>query len=253
MIIRDALVKLITLNMWCGKLFGKLEPFIEKNRSYTDVFCFQEVLDNKPGVKSAVFKDGTEDSFDRIRNILGNDFEGYSALPHPNERGLAMFVNRRWKVVERREEYVYGKKNTMVDNKWSTLGINVLYSRIRRGKEEYSIWTTHGIFVNMEKNDTKETIEQSNNLKSLIDKVSGKKILCGDLNLHPDTESIRILERIPMRNLVRDYGIKSTRTPYYEFPQQYADYIFTSYDINVKNFEAMPDIVSDHLPLSLDC
>ena len=253
MIIEGVLVRLITLNMWCGKLFDKLGPFIERNRDYTDVFCLQEVLDNKPGVKSAVFKDGTEDSFDRIRNILGDDFEGYSALPHPNERGLAMFVNKRWKIMERKEEYVYGKKNTMADNKWSTLGINVLYSRIRMDNEEYNIWTTHGIFINMEKNDTKETIEQSVNLKSMIEKVSGKRILCGDLNLHPDTESIRILERIPMRNLVIDYGIKSTRTPYYGFPQQYADYIFTSHDINVKNFEAMPDIVSDHLPLLLEC
>ena len=253
MIIEGVLVRLITLNMWCGKLFDKLGPFIERNREYADVFCLQEVLDNKPGVKSAVFKDGTEDSFDRIRNIIGDDFEGYSALPHPNERGLAMFVNKRWEIMERKEEYVYGKKNAMVDNKWSTLGINVLYSRIRMDNEEYNIWTTHGIFINMEKNDTKETIEQSVNLKSMIEKVSGKRILCGDLNLHPDTESIRILERIPMRNLVIDYGIKSTRTPYYGFPQQYADYIFTSHDINVKNFEAMPDIVSDHLPLLLEC
>lgn len=246
-------MKLITLNIWCGKLFDKLGPFIERNKDNTDVFCFQEVLDNRPGVKSAVFKDGTEDSFERIRSILGDDFEGYSALPHPNERGLAMFVNKRWEIEERKEEYAYGKKNSMVDNKWSTLGINVLYSRISMRNEEYNIWTTHGIFINMEKNDTRETIEQSVNLKSMIERVGGKRILCGDLNLHPNTESIRILESIPMRNLVKDYRIKSTRTPYYEFPQQYADYIFVSYDINVKNFAAMPDVVSDHLPLSLEC
>ena len=246
-------LKLITLNIWCGKLFDKLEPFIEKNRNDTDIFCFQEVLDNEPGIKSAVFKDGTEDVFSRIGRILGDGFEGYSALPHPGERGLATFVNKGWDILDKKEEYVLGKKNSMVDNKWSTLGINVLYSKIGKGDQEYNIWTTHGIFINMDKNDTKETIEQSINLKSMMEKVDGKRILCGDLNLHPNTESIKIIEDIPMRNLVKEYGIKSTRTPYYGFPQPYADYIFTSYDIEVKEFAAMPDVVSDHLPLSVVC
>ena len=60
-------MRLITLNIWCGKLSGELIDFVKSKSTTTDVFCFQEVLDNRRGIPSAVFKDGSEDIANRLR------------------------------------------------------------------------------------------------------------------------------------------------------------------------------------------
>jgi endonuclease/exonuclease/phosphatase family metal-dependent hydrolase len=78
------------------------------------------------------------------------------------------------------------------------------------------------------------------------------KILCGDLNLKPDTQSLKILEE-GMVNQIAINNIKSTRSvQYYPKAERFADYIFISKDIHVNSFKVLPDEVSDHLPLFLD-
>ena len=245
-------LRLVTLNVWCGKLFDELIGFVKEEAYSTDVFCFQEVLDNKEGVPSAVFKDGREDIVTQFRRALP-DFYAYSSIPQTNERGLATFVKNSWKVEDIKEEYVFGGKNTMSDNKWSTIGINMLYTRISAGGEQFNIWNLHGKFVAPDKKDYPETLEQSRKISNIIAPIAGKRILCGDFNLDPDTESIRILERIPLRNLIKEYKIKSTRTRYYDLPAQFADYIMPSEEVRVSDFGVINKVVSDHLPLYVKC
>jgi len=84
-----------------------------------------------------------------------------------------------------------------------------------------------------------------------MDTINTPKILCGDLNLRPDTESMRILEH-GMNNLITEYSIQSTRTRYYTKPEKFADYILTSPEILINEFRVMPEEVSDHCPLYLD-
>lgn len=83
-----------------------------------------------------------------------------------------------------------------------------------------------------------------------MDTVETPKILCGDFNLRPDTTSISTLKE-GMNDLIRRHGITSTRTQLYDKPEKYADYIFTSPEINVIDFNVWDDVVSDHNPLSL--
>ncbi|HSE34638.1 MAG TPA: endonuclease/exonuclease/phosphatase family protein, partial [Candidatus Paceibacterota bacterium] len=77
-----------------------------------------------------------------------------------------------------------------------------------------------------------------------------------DFNILPDTESMSILEN-GMRNLVKEFGVESTRTPlyrHYSNPEEpnYADYVLVSPDVRVTRFEVLPDVVSDHSPLLLE-
>ncbi len=76
--------------------------------------------------------------------------------------------------------------------------------------------------------------------------------MIGDFNLFPDTESIAMLERSGLQNLIRQYGITSTRTHYYSRKEKYADYAFVSEGIDVGDFKILPDVVSDHSPLYLE-
>ena len=81
------------------------------------------------------------------------------------------------------------------------------------------------------------------------------KILCGDFNLMPETESIKMLGEA-MRDLIKDYKITNTRNEIswktYNNKQYFADFTFVSKDINVLNFEVPYNEVSDHLPMILE-
>jgi endonuclease/exonuclease/phosphatase family metal-dependent hydrolase len=81
--------------------------------------------------------------------------------------------------------------------------------------------------------------------------INNKKILCGDFNLMPDTQSLQIIAE-GMNNLIATYKITSTRTNYYPKEEKFADYIFTSPDIKVNQFAVLRDEVSDHAPLMID-
>jgi endonuclease/exonuclease/phosphatase family metal-dependent hydrolase len=80
--------------------------------------------------------------------------------------------------------------------------------------------------------------------------VNRAKILCGDLNLRPDTQSLSLLEE-GMCNLIKSYGITSTRTRFYTRKDRYADYVLTSPEVVVKSFQVLDTAVSDHFPLFL--
>lgn len=78
-------------------------------------------------------------------------------------------------------------------------------------------------------------------------------VLCGDFNLLPDTESIRIIEQARLKNLITENGIVSTRTSHYTRADKFADYIFVSQqNVEVKSFNVLPDEVSDHSPLVIE-
>ncbi len=55
-----------------------------------------------------------------------------------------------------------------------------------------------------------------------------------------------------MRNLVKEFGITSTRSSYYAKPERFADYTLASNDIKVNEFKILPDEVSDHLAMYLN-
>lgn len=78
------------------------------------------------------------------------------------------------------------------------------------------------------------------------------QVLCGDLNLTPNNESLNLLTQ-GRRNLIEEYGVGTTR-PHHtsESGTGYCDYAIVTPDLNVINFEVLPDVVSDHLALLLE-
>lgn len=68
----------------------------------------------------------------------------------------------------------------------------------------------------------------------------------------PETKSLKMLEDLGMRNLIRESGVTSTRSSHYKKPLRFADYTLVSPDIKVNDFKVLPDEVSDHLAMYLD-
>ena len=114
------------------------------------------------------------------------------------------------------------------------------------------IFNFHGLWNGQGKTDTEDRLRQSENIINFLKTLSGEIILCGDFNLRPDTESIKIFEDFGLKNLIKDYNIKSTRTSFYEKEEKFADYIFVSAGVRVMEFKVLPEEISDHAALYLD-
>lgn len=263
-------MKLETLNIWGGKIFEPLLEHLKKQASIVDIFCFQEVyhttaedekvmrLQEQKNAK--VFFNTMPSRVDIYRSIQEKliDFTSYFSYAqefhefgHKVYYGLAIFVKKGITVQKEGEVFVYRGKNTWVENNHASLGRNVQYIQFELNGKPCIIANLHGLWTGGGKEDTLERVEQSKKVKAFLDDFKGAKILCGDFNLLPQTESIKILEE-GMKNLVKEYAVSSTRSHLYEKPNKFADYILTSLDVKVKDFQVLQDVVSDHLPLVLD-
>jgi len=241
-------MKLISLNIW-GAIVR--DPFIEfiKQHKDTDIFCFQEVYDNSFKKLSSDQKDGTSGNiFSELKELLPN----HQAFFRPvikDEYGIAAFVKSDITVVAEGEIKIH--LNTKHLEQTGHHDRNMQWLEVSRDQKIYSILNVHGLWNGMGKTDTEDRLLQSQKIRAFMDTIRTPKILCGDFNLKPDTESVKILEK-GMKNLVSEYNVESTRTSFYTKPEKFADYIFTSLEIAINRFEVMKDEVSDHAALLLD-
>ncbi len=65
---------------------------------------------------------------------------------------------------------------------------------IRIGDTPVTVVNFHGLWNGKGKTDTPDRIAQSQNILRFLEGVDGEIILCGDFNLLPDTESLRMFE-----------------------------------------------------------
>ena len=248
-------MKLVTLNIWGGHLYEPLLNFVEtvnsprpEIKNAIDVFCFQEVYHR------ADEKISTEDR--QVRLNIFSDIQ--KKLPHHRgyfrpivnqSYGICLFINKDIEVLSEGSAAVY--LNPGYKGSGPTHSREIQWLQCIHGEKVYTLFNFHGLWNGKGKEDCMDRIEQSKKIRDLVCTFDGPKIICGDFNLRPDTESMKILE-IGMHNLIRTYGVNSTRTSYYPKEERYADYILTSHGIMIHDFKVLPDEVSDHSPLYVE-
>ncbi len=251
-------MRLVSLNTMCGRSLYPLMRFFRKAKNDTDIFCLQEVSNTTQEIVDQRHPDefmcGT--LFEKISSEL-TDFTGSFAAFHddPHRMSLAIFWRSDLKAVA--QNFLVYKPQKALEKgskifsprKLQHLTVNF------RGKR-LLVANFHGLWNAGPKTDTPERIEQSRKVLEFMELCDPPKILSGDFNLLPNTESMRILE-VGMKNLIKEFNIQSTRTPlyrHYDNPEEpnFADYMLVSPEIAVQKFEVLPDIVSDHSPLLLD-
>ncbi len=243
-------MKLISLNLWGGRV---REPLLEffKSRVDTDVFCLQEVYHDAHG-KDTIWDKANLDTLDDVRQVLPDHTVFYH--PHLGDWwGLALFAEKSIAFHEVGESYVHLYKGH--DMEREVLGHtakNLQYGHMTFKGKPLTIINFHGLWNGKGKTDCAERIEQSKKIAAFIAGIKGEIIFCGDFNLLPDTQSIKMIEETGLRNLITEYGITSTRTSFYDKPEKFADYMFVSKGLQVKDFKVLPDEVSDHAPLLLE-
>lgn len=245
-------MKLITLNTWGGRVKEPFVEFIEKYRD-VDIFCFQEVYDKSEEILGEEYPDSNHNLFIELTDLLPNHNGFFRPALH-GVYGIAIFIKKDYLVSDEGEILIHARNQDGVMNDGHH-DRNMQWIKFSCDGRAYTVFNVHGLWNGKGKDDTQERISQSKIIKECINGTPDPKILCGDFNLNPETESVVILEK-GMNNLVKDYAISTTRTNiYFAKPgktEKFADYIFTSPDIRVKNFAVLPDEVSDHAALFLE-
>ncbi|MBX3710028.1 MAG: endonuclease/exonuclease/phosphatase family protein [Gammaproteobacteria bacterium] len=240
-------MKLITLNIWGGHVQTPLLEFIKRHQEI-DIFCLQEVYHNASEKISDEDRKVCLNVFSEIQSLL-LDHEGFFRPVVEKVYGISMFIRKNIEILREGEIQIYDNPN--YHGRGPTHSRNLQWVECRINRKIYFIVNIHGLWNGKGKKDSPERIAQSRRIKEFVDTIDTPKILCGDFNLRPDTESIKILEK-EMRNLIKTYNIQSTRTNLYPKEEKFADYIFTSSGVTVNNFAVLKDEVSDHSPLLLD-
>ena len=258
-------MKAIFLNTWGGKVFEPLVRFLRESAPTTDFFCLQEIFDS-PYARTVSWG-GHADIWKQLSAALG-DFEPYYApavsgfdgdmtADFDLSFGNAIFAKNNIPIGAHGQFFICGEDRAA--SPVNEMFPHVLqYVRFAREGKEYTLANLHGIAYPGTKRDTPERIVQSQRALDFLKGEKGKKILGGDFNLMPDTESIRMIEAAGMRNLIKEFGITTTRSTisYAQYPesdrQYFADYAFVSPGTAVTKFTVPQILISDHLPLIVE-
>lgn len=252
----EKIMKLLSLNIWGGQIFEPLMEFFQKHSKEVDIFCLQEVFstssDKKEsrGIRANIFQEITSvfKEFDGFFApvVEDQDFEG--SVDFSLSYGLAIFIRKSVKYSPPGHFFVYSGR----DARYGHPRI-MQYVRLRKDNKNITIANLHGLVLESPdlKMDGPERLEQSQKIREFLEQERDAKILCGDFNLRPDTESLSILEK-DMANLIKTYNVATTRSPLYTRSEKFADYTLVSPEIQVKDFRVLQDVVSDHLPMLLE-
>ncbi len=258
-------MKIIFLNIWGGKLYAPLMEFLRAAAPDTDFFCLQEVFDSPEknralswGGRADIFKDlcAALPDFTPYFTVAVKDFDGDEYLDFPLSHGITIFAKKKIAVLSHGDFMIAGEG-------WPHHGDirafphKLQYVRFEKKGTPYTLANVHGVAYPGTKRDTPERLAQSHKIVDFLAAESGEKILGGDFNLMPDTESIRMIERAGFHNLITDFRIPSTRNQlsYGQYPeaerQYFADFAFVPPAIRVIDFQIPRIEISDHLPLTL--
>lgn len=268
---KDWTMEIMCLNGWGGKLHEYLLPYVQTVAP--QILCLQEVVHSPESEKDwLTYRDG-----EHVLPQRANLFRDVSkALPEhvaifcpaaqgvlwdggqtvPSQWGLATFVHKSVPIV--------GQVQGFVHKEFSPAGFgDHPRSRSAHGVRVYdynlqcfiSVTHMHGLRDLNGKMDTPERAEQAMRLLNLSRQISEPDdvaVICGDFNVEPDSETLRVLTDAGFSELVTGRGFTSTRNAQYKKPGRFADYLLISDIDSVQKFDVVYDPeVSDHCPLVL--
>lgn len=236
-----------------GNLLHPLLNFIKDQNP--DIVCAQEIFSSniKVGYDKEKFK-----TFELIAELFPhNFFAPTNSFEYINQKilhGNAIFsrhalTNRQTIFTSNR--YANLDKDNFNKHKNTR---NIQTCRVTLGDKVVTIANHHGYHES-------NSLGSANSIKSMrvvIDHLKTLRepiIFCGDLNLAPNSKSFQLIEQnFDFHNLVVQSKTESTLSNVFRIRNLnvVCDYILTSKNIFIKEFEVSNVIVSDHRPLILE-
>jgi endonuclease/exonuclease/phosphatase family metal-dependent hydrolase len=239
---------------------------------HADVLCLQEVT-RTPDLRGPTrFVDADRSLpqqaslFDDINELLDDHTGSFAACDagpvttadartHRQEFGIASFIHQDLRVLERATRFVHGSftdHDIWPNNGRPRIAQATRLHHVPSGRD-LTVVHLHGLRDPGGKADTPARDSQAHRLAEFIDhtQASGDiTIVCGDLNLLPDSHTFAVLAELGLTDLVKT---ADTRTSQYTKPIRHANYMLVSHPGDVIAFSARPTPeVSDHRILQLD-
>ena len=264
-------MKILSLNVWGGMLHAPLIDYLATVDA--DVYCLQEA----PRAVAArsdwlTYRDGAVELQQRanLYRDIATALPAHDGFFAPamrgelldgdqscwQEFGLATFIRQDIAVIGQALDFVHGAFSP------HSFGA---HPRARNAHafrlydyaadRALSVVQLHGLRTEDGKGDTPARDAQADALVALIERLHRKDegvVLCGDLNLLPDSRTFKTLEQLGLTDLVTTRGFTDTRTSLYKKPGRYADYMLVNAEVPVAEFTVVetPE-VSDHRALLL--
>ncbi|MEM9580853.1 MAG: endonuclease/exonuclease/phosphatase family protein, partial [Pseudomonadota bacterium] len=262
-------MRIMSLNGWGGTLADQLLPYLAATDP--DVLCLQEVV-HSPDTSLAEleYRDGTH-----ILPQRANFFADVcAALPHhtatfcpaargvlwdgdaavPSYWGLATFVRSTIPVIAQNQGFVHkGYGADGYGDHPRSRSAHGLRLWDHTARHAVSVTHMHGLRDLRGKMDTPERARQAERLLALsasVTEAGDIAVICGDFNVTPESETLKLLTQAGFTELVTHFGHPTTRTSHYRKPARFADYLAVNDISAVKQFDVVtaPE-VSDHCPL----
>jgi endonuclease/exonuclease/phosphatase family metal-dependent hydrolase len=251
-------MKLISLNTWGGRAGHELLlDFIRKHHD-VDVVCLQEVWNANGENEADVL---TSMGLISLENVMLDLWTHVTAIlpehrgvffPYVGEHyGQAFFVRKDVVLAKEGALFTHREPGYIPSVAHGTAS-TLQYATLETPRGPRTFLNFHGLWNGKGKSDTEDRLRQSDNILTFLKTLDHPFVLIGDFNLLPETESLKKFEQFGLRNLIAEYGFTSTRTSLYKKELRYADYAFVSDGIEVKDFQVLPDEVSDHNPLFIE-
>lgn len=265
-------LRVVSLNAWGGKIHAPLMRYLVDVNA--DILCLQEIV-RTPATPADWLEYRDHDHilpqrahlFEEIRAALldhdgffsptarGELFDGEKTVP--SEFGLATFVRTSLPIIGQSMDFIHG---SFSPHGWGPhpRGRNAHGIRLYSydGDFPLTIVQLHGLRDKAGKGDTPARAAQAEALVHLIERLwrrDERLVVCGDLNLLPNSETFEILGRLGLTDLVTSRGFTDTRTSLYEKAGRFADYMLVTPNVEVTRFDVVAEPeVSDHRALLLE-
>jgi endonuclease/exonuclease/phosphatase family metal-dependent hydrolase len=266
-------MRIMSLNGWGGTVGDPLLEFLKAETP--DILCLQEVVHTPASTGTwLTYRDGEHvlpqraNLFSEVCRSLpdhiavfcpaamGDLWDGQD--PVPSFWGLATFVRRTLPVIGQAQAFVHkdyaGDGYGTHPRSRSAHGVRIFVPELGQA---VSVTQMHGLRdMAAGKSDTPDRLLQAKRLLELSDFVSRKeelRVICGDFNVLPDSQTLQFLAGAGFTELVTAGGFRGTRTSLYTKPGRFADYMLVNKPEAIRAFQVIssPE-VSDHCPLVLD-
>lgn len=236
-------MKILQLNVWMGKVEGKLQRFLEQNDF--DVICLQEVMASEnctTHVSRLCF------DLSRIQRASGLEHV-YFAPTWSSDIATGSFecgnaILSRIPFIDTKTTFVHGEFcQHVVLGALPKNQVNVQVAKLENG---VTIANHHGYWHN-DPIGTEQTVAAFTKLATVIRDVSGPLVLCGDFNVIHESPAMRPLDFL--RDLTAEQHVRTTLSGLKYDGEVACDHIMVNDEITVQSFAVLPDVVSDHLAL----
>lgn len=242
-------MKIFQLNIWGGRLEKQIENLLK--REDADIVCLQEVI-SVAGGNSFLFVDMEElqkaAGYEYAYHSPSNSFNYMRRKAHWGNAILSRIPLKNTHSLYTYEDHI--EDFDFLENTKYNAGRVLQHATVQTEGEIINILNHHGHHVSKHKNGDDETLRQCGIIADYARKLEGSVVLCGDFNLNADSPSLELINKV-LVNHTKENGVLTTRTPL-THKTEACDYIFTSPDIEVKSFQVLDDIASDHKALTIE-